>query len=156
MKIRFLCGIMLNESEIFMKKKNILIILGIILIVGIVVFFISSFDIDWLFSSQYNKNGISHFLVVTIDENQPREFIGELDNHRIYVENLNLKETNFRNINAENISIKKAIDEKLVSIKEWKKYAWKIEKDGDAEILKYDNYEIICAYDDCIIRPLSK
>ena len=139
-----------------MKKKNILIILGIILIVGIIVCFIITYGIDWLFSSQFNKNGISHFLVVTIDYNQQREYIGELDNHRIYIENFNIKETNFRNIKAENVSIKKAIDEQLVSIEEWKKYAWKVEKDGDVEILKYDNYEIACAYDDCIIRPLSK
>ena len=139
-----------------MKKKNTIIILGIILIVGILVFLVSSHVINWLISSQYNKNGISHFLVVTIDENQAREYIGELDNHRIYVEKFNLKETNFRNINAENVSIKEAIEEKLVSIEEWNKYAWKIEKDGDAKILKYDNYEIVCAYDDCIIRPLSK
>ncbi len=156
MKIRFLYGIMLNESEISMKKRSIIIILGTILIVGIVVFLISPHVINWLFSSQYNKNGVSHFLVVTIDENQSREYIGELDNHRIYIENLNIKETNFRNINAENVSIKEAIEEKLVTIAEWKKYAWKIKKDGDAEVLKYDNYEIACAYDDCIIRPLSK
>lgn len=122
--------------------------------VGIVIF-ISFFGINWLFSSQYNENGISHFLVVTIDRNQPKVYIGELDNHRIYVENLNLEETNFRNINAENVSIKKAIDEKLVTIEEWRKYAWKIEREGDAEVLKYDNYEIACAYDDCIIRPIS-
>ena len=145
-----------NESEMPMKKKNILIILGIILILGIIVFLISPYVINWLFSSQYNKNGVSHFLVVTIDENQPREYMGELDGHRIYVENFNLKETNFRNVNAENVSIKKAINEKLVSIEEWKKYAWKIDKDGDAEVLKYDKYEIACAHDDCIIRPLSK
>ena len=156
MKIRFLCGIILNESEISMKKRSIIIILGTILIVGIVVFLISPHVINWLFSSQYNKNGVSHFLVVTIDENQSREYIGELDNHRIYIENLNIKETNFRNINAENVSIKEAIEEKLVTIAEWKKYAWKIKNDGDAEVLKYDNYEIACAYDDCIIRPLSK
>lgn len=136
-------------------KKNI-VILGIALIVGIVVFFISIYVIDWLFSSQYNENGVSHFLVVTIDENSPREYIGKLDGHRIYIEGFNLEETNFRNINAENISIKNAIEGQLVSIEEWKKYAWKIKKDGDAEVLKYDNYEIICAYDDCIIRPLSK
>lgn len=139
-----------------MKKKNLLIILVLILIIGIIYFLICPHIINWLLSSQYNKNGISHFLVVTIDKNQPKEFIGELDNHRIYIENLNIKETNFRNINAENIPIKKAIEEKLVSIKEWKKYAWKIKKEGDAEVLKYDNYEISCAYDDCIIRPLSK
>lgn len=139
-----------------MKKVNILIILLSILIVGIVAYLVSPYVINWLFSSQYNKNGVSHFLVVTIDENQPKEYIGELDDHRIYVEKLNLKETNFRNVNAENVSIRKAIEEKLVSILEWKKYAWRIEKDGDAEVLKYDNYEIACAYDDCIIRPLSK
>ena len=139
-----------------MKKKNILIILGITLIVGIVVFLIISFGIDWLFSSQYNKNGVSHFLVVTIDESQPREYVGELDGHRIYVEKFNLNETNFRDVKAQNVPIKEAIEKKLVSINEWKKYAWKIKKDGDAEILQYDNYEIACAYDDCIIRPITK
>ena len=123
---------------------------------GIVLLLVSPHVINWLFSSQYNQNGISHFLVVTIDENQPREYVGELDDYKIYVEKFNLKETNFRNVDAENVSIKKAIEEKLVSIAEWKKYAWKREKDGDAEILKFDNYEIACAYNDCIIRPLSK
>ena len=136
-----------------MKKKTILTILGIILAV---VSLISIFGINWLFSAQYNKHGVSHFLVVTIDESQPREYVGELDGHRIYVEKFNLQETNFRNVNAEDVPIKKAIEEKLVSIAEWKKYAWKIEKDGDAEILKFDRYEIVCAYDDCIIRPLSE
>lgn len=58
-------------------KKNI-VILGIALIVGIVVFFISTYVIDRLFSSQYNENGVSHFLVVTINENSPREYIGKL------------------------------------------------------------------------------
>ena len=114
------------------------------------------FFINWLLSSQYNDNGISHFLVVTIDDSQSREYVGELDGHRIYIEKFNLQETNFRNVHAENVSIKKAIEEELVSIIEWKKYAWKIEKDDDAEVLKYDNYEISCTHDDCIIRPLSK
>ncbi len=138
-----------------MKKKNIILLLTIV-IIGIVVFIVMPSVIKWLFSSQYNENGVSHFLVVTIDENQPREYIGELDNHRIYIEGFNLEETNFRNVDAENVPIKKAIEEKLVSVAEWKKYAWKIEKTGDAEVLKYDNYEIACAYDDCVIRPLSK
>ena len=66
-----------------------------------------------------------------------------------------MQETNFRNANAENVSIKKPL-KKMVSIAEWKKYAWKIEKDGDAEVLKYDNYKIVCAYDNCIIRSLTK
>ena len=137
-----------------MKKVTIIVITIIIIVcIGIFIFF---YGINWLFSSQYNKNGVSHFLVVTIDKNQKKEYIGQLDNYRIYIENLNIKETNFRSVDAKNISIKKALEEKLVSIDEWRKYAWKIKKSGDVEVLKYDNYEIACAYDDCIIRPISK
>jgi hypothetical protein len=138
-----------------LKKKTIVLIIAIILIiVGMTCFF--SFGINWLFSEQYNDKGISHFLVITIDKNQPKEYVGELEGHRIFIENLNLEETNFRTVNAENMSIKEAIENNLVSIKEWKKYAWKIKKDGDAEILQFENYEIVIAYDDCIIRPLAK
>ena len=138
-----------------MRKKVVFIILGVLLFIGVFIFCFIRFGIRWLFSSQYNEKGVSHFLVVTIDKSQPREFVGELDGYKIYVEHLNLEETNFRNIDAENVPIKKAIDEKLVSIAEWKKYAWKIKKEGDLEILKYDNYEIACFSDTCIIRPLS-
>lgn len=95
-----------------MKKKVIVLIT--ILIIGIVgVVCIFSFGTKWLFSEQYNENGISHFLVITIDKNQSREYVGELDGHRIYVENLNLEETNFRTVNAENMSIKEAIEKKF-------------------------------------------
>lgn len=138
-----------------MKKKIIILIIAIIvIIVGVICFF--SIGINWLFSEQYNKKGISHFLVITIDKNQPREYVGELDGHRIFIENLNLEETNFRTVNAENMPIKEALEKKLVSIEEWRKYAWKIKKDGDAEILQFENYEIVLAYDDCVIRPLSR
>ena len=138
-----------------MRRK--IIILITILIIGIVgVVCIFSFGTKWLFSGQYNENGISHFLVITIDESQEKEYVGDLDGYKIYIEKLNLEETNFRNVKAENISIKKALKEKLVSIEEWKKYAWNIVKDGDSEILKFENYEISCTYDDCIIRPLSR
>ncbi|MBR2241490.1 MAG: hypothetical protein IJ890_09005 [Clostridia bacterium] len=138
-----------------MKKKVIILIA--ILIIGIVgIVYIFSFGAKWLFSEQYNENGISHFLVITIDKNQSREYVGELDGHRIYVENLNLEETNFRTVNAENMSIKEAIEKNLVSIEEWRKYAWKNKKDGDAEILQFENYEIVIANGECIIRPLAR
>ena len=140
-----------------MKKNNkiIIIVLSIIvLIIGIVFFLL--FGVKWLFSEQYNENGISHFLVITIDENQSRKYLGLLDNHKIYIERLDLDETNFRNVNAKNVSIKDAIDKKLVSIDEWRKYANKIKIDGNVEIFKFDNYEIACSPIKCIIRPLSK
>ena len=138
-----------------MKKIVIGLIIAIILIiVGVICFF--SFGINWLFSEQYNEKGISHFLVITIDKNQPREYVGELEGHGVFVENLNIEETNFRTVNAENMSIKEAIENNLVSIEEWKKYAWKIKKEGDAEILQFENYEIVITYNDCIIRPLAR
>ena len=137
-------------------KKKILIYSLILIICVIGLYFFFSSGIKYLFSSQYNENGVSHFLVITIDKNQQREYISSLDGYRIFVENLNIEETNFRNINAENVSIKDAIDNKLVSIKEWEKYAWSKKKEGDAIILQFENYEIECAYDDCIIRPLSR
>ena len=138
-----------------MKKKVIVLIT--ILIIGIVgVVCIFSFGTKWLFSEQYNENGISHFLVITIDKNQSREYVGELDGHRIYVENLNLEETNFRTVNAENMSIKEAIEKKLVSIEEWRKYASKTKTEADVEILKFDNYEIAVYSNECIIRPIGR
>ena len=140
-----------------MKKNNkiILIIVSIIvLIIGIIFFLL--FGVKWLFSEQYNENGVSHFLVITVDENQSRKFIGVLDDHKIFVERLDLKETNFRNIKAQNVSIKEAIDKKLVSIDEWRKYANKVKKDGNVEIFKFDNYEIACSPIKCIIRPISR
>ena len=145
-----------KKREIFMKNRIILIIIVVIIIMVIVTLFATPYVINWLYSSQYNKNGISHFLVVTIDKNQSRQYVGELDGHKIYIEKLKLDETNFRNIDAENVSIKKAIEENLVSIDEWKKYAMKRKKVDDKEVLKYDNYEIACTSDNCIIRPLSK
>ena len=139
-----------------MKNKRVIIIFVISIVLVISIILISPSVINWLFFSQYNENGVSHFLVVTIDKNQSRQYIGKLDDHKIYIEKFNLDETNFRNVNAENVSIKKAIEENLVSIKEWKKYALVIKKDDNSEILKFDNYEIACTYDDCTIRPLSK
>jgi len=136
-----------------MKKKKITIILSVILIIVSIAL---CFGIDWLFSEQYNKKGISHFLIITVDKDQSKEYIGDLDGYKIYMENLDLEETYFRTINAENISIKETLEKKLVSIDEWKKYAWNIKKENDAEILEFENYEIAIINDECIIRPLSR
>ena len=139
------------------KNKTIIIsvIVGIVLLCGVLFIFKDKIT-NGLFSSQYNSNGVSHFLVITIDNNQQKEFIGKLGKYRVYIEKLDIDETNFRTKEAENLSIKDAINKNLVSIEEWKKYAWNIKKDGDAEILQFENYEIVLAYDDCIIRPLER
>ena len=134
-----------------MKKKIIITIILILLLIGGIII-----SIPWLFSQQYNSMGVSHFLVITIDHTVPKTYIGKLDNHKVYIEELNINETNFRNVNAENVSVKEAIDKKLVSIKEWKKYAWYKIKNKKKEILRYENYEIVITKNECIIRPISK
>ena len=54
------------------------------------------------------------------------------------------------------MSIKEALEKKLVSIEEWRKYAWKNKKDGELEILQFENYEIVVDNNECTIRPLSR
>lgn len=134
-----------------MKKKVILIIIITIIAVAMLACLI-----PLMFSSQYNSNGISHYLVVTIDSNQEKEYVGTLDNHDVYIEGLKLDETNFRTIDAENLSVKDAITKKAVSISEWQKYAFRKIKVTDGEILRYDRYEILVTSDTCIIRPITK
>ena len=112
--------------------------------------------VSWLFSAQYNENGVSHFLVVTIDENQPREYMGELDGFPIYMEGLDIEGTNFRSVDAEDIPVKDAIQNNLVSLEEWRKYASKTKTEADVEILKFDNYEIAVYSNECIIRPIGR
>ena len=138
-----------------MNKNTIILIISIIVLIAGVICFIS-FGMNWLVSAQYNEKGISHFLVITIDKNQPREYVGEVDGHKVFIENLNLKETNFRTINAEDMPIKEALAKSLVSIEEWRKYASKIQQNEELEILKFENYEIVINHDECIIRPLAQ
>lgn len=135
-------------------KKSIKKLLGVA--AAVLLFAAVIGGIKMLFSAQYNPKGISHFLVITIDENQPRSLIGELEGHRVYMERLDPENTCFRNIHAQNVSVKEALDNGLVSIKDWRRHAFIILKDGDAEVLRFENYEIAIAYDDCVIRPLSR
>ena len=48
-----------------MNKKTIILIILVTIISTILVLFGAKFGIKWLFSSQYNENGVSHFLVIT-------------------------------------------------------------------------------------------
>ena len=136
--------------------KKVIIIISCVVIVLVVVLAIFGERIPYfLYSGQYNENGVSHFLVITIDKNQPREYIGKLQDHDVYIEGLNIQETNFRTVNAENLSIKDAIEQNKVSIDEWKKYAWNVVEEESGEILKFENYEILVTTNECVIRPLT-
>lgn len=131
------------------SKKLLYIIIGAVVVIALVVVGI----IYWMYTGQYNSKGVSHFLVVTVDQNKERVKIGRLDDYNVYVEGLS--EYNFRTSDAKNLSVKKAIENNLVSIDEWKKYASSTRKDNDSLILVFDNYEISLTGDECLIRPRS-
>ena len=133
------------------KRFLIAAIISIVFSVGAVLIIVPS-----MFSAQYNNKGISHFLVITIDNNVSKTYLGELEDHKVYIERLNIEETNFRSIKAENISIREVLDKKLTTINELKKYAFRLSKQGQYEVLKYDNYEIAINDEELIIRPLNK
>ena len=131
------------------KKIIFLISLIIVLIVGGIGIVFT------MFAEQYNSKGISSLLNITIDEKQPKEYIGKLEKYNIYVEKLKIDELYFISINAKQVSLKDAIDEELVLVRDWRKKAWNIKKDGNIEILQYENYEIAIDDNDCVIRPIT-
>ena len=139
-----------KEDTKKLGNKKILII--IIVAVAVVVLAVLGV-MYYMYTSQYNSKGVSHFLVVTVDQSKERVKIGRLNDYNVFVEGLS--EYNFRTSDAKNLSVKKAIENNLVSIDEWKKYASSTRKDNDSLILVFDNYEISLTGDECLIRPRS-
>lgn len=125
------------------------IILYAILVIGILGIII------YAYNTQYNSKGISNILSVYIDKDREKEYIGKLNGYKIYVENLRVEELNYRTFNEKSISLKDAINNKLVSINDWRRGAWYIFKNKDTEILRYESYEIAINNNECIIRPVS-
>ena len=138
-----------------MNNKNLKIT---VIVIGVFLFVVVAITILILsmFKAQYNSKGISHFLVITIDMDQPKEYLGSLDECRVYIDRLSIEGTNFRTADAKNLSIKEAIEKNLTSLDEWKEYAWNTRKSSDTEILLFENYEIAVNEKECIIRPKSK
>ena len=138
-----------EDIKKFDNKKLLIIIIAAVVVVIFAVIGILYYS----YTSQYNSKGVSHFLVVTVDQSKERVKIGRLDDYNVFVEGLS--EYNFRTNNAKNLSVKKAIEKNLVSVDEWKKYASSTRKDNDSLILVFDNYEISLTGDECLIRPRS-
>ena len=61
----------------------------------ILVCVLSLIGCKWMYDAQYNQKGVSHFLVITIDQSQPKEYVGELEAHSIFVEKLDMDDTYF-------------------------------------------------------------
>ena len=54
------------------------------------------------------------------------------------------------------IPLRDAINNRLVSVKDWREKAWDIIDDGNIEILRYENYEIAITDGACLIRPITE
>lgn len=143
----------MDKKQALNKKKVIIIICYIVIITLMIAI---ACLVYYPFSQQYNSKGISSLLCITIDESQPKEYIGELENHSIYVEKLKTDALYFISVDAENIPLREAVAKELVSIKDWRKKAWNIVFEGDTEILRYENYEIAITDGDCIIRTITE
>ena len=142
-----------EKKQALNKKKMVIVICcGVIFILMIAIACL----VFYMFSQQYNSKGISGLLCITIDESQPKEYIGELENYSIYVERLKTDELYFISVGAERISLREAVENELVSIEDWRKKAWDTVKDEDTEILRYENYEIAINDENCIIRPITE
>ena len=137
-----------------MNKKVLIILTAIFACIAAVLVLIPVL-LHAAFSAQYNSKGISSMLVITIDRNQPKEYLGKLDDYDVFIENLNIEGTNFRSIKAENIPIKYALDNDLVIMDDLKNKAWKTIKNDEIEIWQYDAYEIAKSDNELIIRPKS-
>ena len=137
-----------------MKKRTIVLI-----VIGAVMLTLQTAGalggVCWLFSQQYNIKGVSHFLVLSWDLDQPKVYIGDLGEYKVYVERLNLEDLNFRSVNAENVPMEEAVRKGLVSVDEWKKYAFRTVQDGETEILRFENYESAITDGECVFRPYS-
>ncbi len=142
-------------KDITKKQKRykwiiIPMVLYVILMIGIIGVIV------YAFNAQYNLKGISNILSIYIDENRSKEYVGKLDGYDIYVEGLRVEELHYLTFGEKRISFKEALDKELTSIKDWRKGAWYIFKNGDTELLRYESYEIAITNNECIIRPISK
>ena len=142
-------------KDISKKQKRykwifIPIILYAVLVIGIIGI------LTYAFFEQYNKKGISNILSIYIDEDREKEYVGKLDEYDIYVENLRVEELSYLTFDDKRVSLKEALDKKLVSMKDWRRGAWYIFQNNDTEILRYESYEIAINKNECIIRPVSK
>ena len=123
--------------------------------IGVLVTLFVMINVGIAYYAQYNMKGVSSVISVYIDKERPREYIGKLDGYNIYTEQMRPEEMIVIDFWDKHIPLKEAMEKSLVSVKDWRKKAWDVEKDGDAEIYRYESYEIVIAYDDCIIRPLT-
>ena len=133
-----------------MKRKK-LVIIGIIAAVLVNLFLLVT--VYCLFDAQYNmKTGISSIMNITIDEEQEKIKIGNLEGYHIFVEGLKVNECYFITIDATTISLVDAVNEGKVSVKDMTRKAFWEKDIDDKTIYYYENYLIEVAGKEVLIK----
>ncbi len=123
-----------------MKRKK-LVIIGIIAAVLVSLFLLVT--VYCLFDAQYNmKTGISSIMNITIDEEQGKIKIGNLEGYNIFVEGLKVNECYFTTIDATTISLVDAVNEGKISVKDMARKAFEKKDTDEKTIYYYENYLI--------------
>lgn len=141
---------MILNDYLKMKRRYFFITLSllIVLVIGIII------SIVMAVAKQYNlKNGISHFLQVTINDEVKRQYVGKLDGYTIYIEGIELENCYYVTFFGKRVNLKESIDKKLVSIYTWRRFSLNAHYSEDYTILYYENYEILFIDKECLIRP---
>ncbi len=143
-----------KEKKQTVNRKSVLtaILSGAIVLLVAALVGLAAFK---LYFAQYNINGLSNLLNIYIDESREKAYVGDLEGHRVYTERMRADEMYFISFSDDHIPLADAISTGLISIRDWQRAAWRIDYDGDTEVLVYENYEIIVTEDECIIRPLT-
>lgn len=130
-----------------MKKVLLGIVISLVLLSSIIVGVIIM-----SFTTQYNKNFVSNFLCISIDESKGVEYIGEYDGYQVYTYNLN--EAYFIDFIANNIELSEGLSSGKITLEDMRKHL-KLKETIDAKIYESDNYKIIIKDAICAISPLG-
>ncbi len=133
-----------------MKKKTGIIVGSIALaVVAVVVICCMIFGKS---NRQYNENGISTRLSITINTEQTLEYIGTSDEYDIY--SMWLEDVAVIRTDAQEIDLKDALEAGVLTIDDMISVCEK-ENNNGLEIYTGENYKIIVEDKKCLIAPLD-
>lgn len=126
-------------------KKKLLVVSFIVIAVVLVVIFCANV----LLYGGYNKNEVSKYMNITIDETVAEIYAGKEDGYEIYTSNLS--EAYFVKKDASTITLQEALETKQITLKDMLSVC-KQKQDG---IYYAENYKIQLEGTKCTISPIN-
>lgn len=129
-----------------MKKKRTILIIS-----AIVVMLVAGAGLFFMSINPYNKNGVSKFMNISIDESCGKTYIGSYSGYEVYT--YNLKDAYFINLKADTIPLKDGLDSEKVSLEDMLSSGKEKADTGSIKQYTYENYQIILDGKECVIEP---